>query len=454
MPKFIKIKKDKNKNLQIEKIVSYQEIVKEKTTDNQLKVLFIDTNLGIDHALRFAEDGHQVYIFQTGLSAFPTIDQYITGYGMHPNLSVIEDLGKVLPNVDLIVILDNIYPYFTDYLRSKGKSVFGPSNLLTTLELNKTQAYYQLKELGIGVPDGEIVYGIQNLVEFIKKNEDGKTKFFVKINKIRGNIETFFVKSHTEVLPILSQARLGPFLNDLEFLVQFEENGIEIGADAIVCPNGVCLPLSYTIEEKGCGNVAVWQSQSDFLTEFYNKIMPLVKDDDYRCFLCVEGFFNGKEFRVIDITSRYPYPVSSLYPKFIKNYCEVIYNVANNNPIPIEIDKENPYLAELTVYTIDSNLWRPIYVNHPQLVNFHSDGIGFRKVIKYNDLYWFVPGDNLVYTLNAKGNSLNQTIDKIKSMIKEVTCYSIEYNDNFFNSALEKINTLNNFTKFQFQPKL
>lgn len=425
-----------------------------------MRVLAIDTHLGLDHVWRLASDGNIVYYFQATLNAYPKITDFITGYGFHENLILINDFGEYLDKVDLIVILDNILPNFANKLREKGKKVFAPSPVLSLLENDRVFMYKKMQELGIKVPETEIVYGIENLIKFIKKHEDGKTKFWIKINKIRGNIETFFVKNHFEIYTYLSQAGLGVFVDDLVFLVQYDCDGIEVGADALISPNHIYLPISFTIEKKGKGNFATWIFKDDIekaklnkndmyskliyeIYNFYEKLHDLVKEDNYYCYLCFEGFFNGRDLKIIDITPRFPYPVSSLYPRFINNYSEVLYKVACGEYIELGVDKENSKMLEITGYTSETNTWRPIHIKNDKFISIKNDGLGFRKAVKYNNTYWFVPDDGVVFTINVKGKDLNHLKLKGLEILDNIMCYSVDCDLNFIDEIEKEIKDYN-----------
>ncbi len=208
----------------------------------------IDTNLAIDHAMRFVEDGLEVYYYLANLSAFPKLSDTICGDGLSDGLVKVEDWGAVIDRVGLVYITDNCFPDLAVRLREKGKLVYGPSPELVRWENDRAYAYEEMRKREIGVPDGAIVRGKDELLKWIAERE-GK-KVWVKINKVRGNIETFAVTSVSEAEAMLSQAGFGPYVEDLTFLVQEEVEGIEIGVDAFVVPGDICRPLAYTIEEK------------------------------------------------------------------------------------------------------------------------------------------------------------------------------------------------------------
>lgn len=427
------------------KYIVEQSLVKGlKTKDSQLKILVIDTNLSLDHILGFLNDGHVVYLYEADVSAYPCLDDTITGDGFE-GVHKVEDFAEVLDEVDLVYITDNCFPWLSVYLRDKGKVVFGPTPELVRWENDRVYFWNRAKELGIGLPDGEVVRGKARLLKWLKSNEDGETRYFVKVNKYRGSIETFSVTTSKEADVLLSQAGFGPYLEELEFLIQRECDGIEIGCDVFVCPNGIFRPYSYTIEEKGRGNVAKWVEVSGFEARFYDIVKRIVKEDDYRGNLSIEAFWDGKKLMVIDVCSRMPYPVSSLYPRFIENWTEVIYSVAQSKVIEVKVDWDEPYMAELTISTDDKTTWRVIEFEGSYFSK--GQGIGFRRAVYKGGKVWFVPGDCVVATANAKGPTVNTALERAKELAESVNCISSAFDGQFVESVKEKVRRLSRMGK-------
>lgn len=438
--RFLRFKKDRGK-------ISFDEVrflrKEERFWERgDLRVLVIDTNLCLDHALRFVEDGCIVYYYVADISAFPKMEDNVSGQGFSGVVKV-ADFGEVIDEVDLVYISDSCFPWLARFLRDRGKNVFGSTPLLAKFEDDRVFAYERLQELGVDVPEGKICRGWREVLDYISRNEGAGRRFFVKINKWRGDIETFSAASVKEAETILSQAGFGPYLDELEFLVQRECEGIEIGCDAWVCPEGVCLPVSYTIEEKGRGNVAVWQSEeSGFLKHFYDRIFELIRQDGYCGMLCVEGFWDGKSFKVIDVTPRCPFPVSSLYPRFVRNFTELVYNISIGRRVEVEVDWSQKFMAEITISTDEKGIWRVIEFDYDLLRMKDNDGIGLRRAVMKDEKVWFVPGDGLVATANAKAETVEGALDKAVKLAESVKCMFSQFDGQFVESVLEKIRRL------------
>jgi len=383
-------------------------------------VLVLDTGLAIDHAMRFVVDGCVVYYWLSGyVSAFPKFEETVVGDGFP--FEKVEDWGEVVDKVGLVYITDNVFPRLAAYLRKVGKLVYGPTAELVRWEADRVYGYERMRELGISVPTGRVCQGKEELVRYVEEKESEGKRLWVKIeNRFRGQVETFSVATAEEAEAMLSQAGLGPYLDEAKFLVQEDVDGVEIGCDGWVVPGGVLEPVSYTIEKKGRGNVAVWQRGSDFLDFWYRKVIDVVQETDYRCNLSVEGIWDGRDLFVLEPTPRNPYPVSSLYPRFIKNWVDVVWAVAEGRVIEVDVDWGKPYLVELTVGS-DSDLMRIMDVPG-ELVKWYGEGIGFRRVVNKGGKYWWVPGDAILCTVNACGATIEEAFQRAEELVGEVKC--------------------------------
>lgn len=407
-----------------------------------LNVLVVDTNLAIDHALRLAEDGCTVYYYVADMSAFPKLQDTISGEGF--DLNKISDMYEVIDNIDLAIITDSCFPDLPQKLRDNyGISTIGSSPALAEWENNRVKFLEDLDNLGIDTPESVLVKGVDKLYKYITElhlKEDEKV--WIKINKYRGNIETFSVNSAEEAKTILMQAGFGPFLEMLEFIVQRESEGIEIGVDVFVSPNIIYEKYLYTIEYKGRGNIAIPCNNSGF-DDVYNKIMKEIVKSNYRGNLSFEGFYNGDTYKVIDATPRFAYPCSTLWAKYIKNYTDVLLAVADNKDIDVEWDEG--YYVQISLTTDKTDVWK--------MISFSDDlrkNIGFRRVVKKDNSYWFVPGDALVATVNVKRDTLEQAFNNADEIAKEISCPDTQYTINFKEKAIESVKQLNKWNDFKF----
>jgi len=148
---------------------------------------------------------------------------------------------------------------------------------------------------------------------------------------------------------------------------------------------------------------------------------------------CLEGFYDGKKIYVTDVTPRFPYICSYAYPKVIKNYPKFILSVMRGDKVLPELSGK--YSVQIGVYTDSSDKWKKIDVKQNYL-----DWVAFRRVIKKNNNFWFVPGDPLVAAGISSANNLEDAalfaIDVAKN-ISAVESYDLGYD--FYMYLLETL---------------
>lgn len=405
-----------------------------KQSDLPKSVGFIDTNLGIDHALACIGT-FKTFFFLDGGGGFPSIQDNCSGEGF-PGLIKVDDMGGVLDK-DFIVITDCYYGNFADRQRKKGKKVFGPSGEWTRIENDRVYGWKRLKEMGVGVPDGQITHGMSQMLSYIRENQNGKRVFFLKVSKYRGNRETGSgVRNETEALTSITQAGFGPYLTDLEILVQDACPGIELGFDAYFNGKDFLRPFLYTIEEKGAGTVGVW-TESNGIDEFIlNKIKPSLIETNYRGNISFEFFYDGIKVYCHDPTSRMPFPCSSIQAHLEKNHPEVLYRVAAGENVRVEQGKK--YVAQVGVYTEDDATWRPILFPEELRPN-----IGFRRIVIREDEFYFVPGDNVVATVVGEGDTAKEAMENAMKAAMQIECSNTYVPADFVDITSKKIDKLN-----------
>jgi len=261
---------------------------------------------------------------------------------------------------------------------------------------------------------------------------------FIKLNKFRGNIETFGVDNAEEAEVMLNQAGFGPYSDMVEFVVQKACEGVEIGIDVFFNGEDFVRPYFYTIEVKGAGTVGKWVEESLWDEVFLDKIRDFLRDTGYHGNISLEGFWDGKEFRAIDPCARLPFPNSAIFPKFIKNYPEVVRKVASGEDVKNIVDKK--YHCQVGVYSDVIDIWRKLKIDDK-----YKDFVGFRRAVKVNDEIWIVPGDGMIATALGEGDTYEEAISNAMETAKHVSGYSLYYIvhlDLDFKEKIEKLNEL------------
>jgi len=407
--------------------------------------LVLDTNICIEHALRLAQDGVKVYYCPASGSAYPILQDLISGDGF--NLLPVEDMGQYIFDVDLVLISDCFLGGFADSLRDQGVNVFGASRKWAFYENDRAAGFKALKKMGVGVPDSEVCIGLKQVLAYIDSHEDKsekdpakKERFFIKCNKYRGNFETRAVRTSQEAESFISQSNFGPYLQDLVYLIQRQSPGVEIGVDVFFNGKDFLKPMAFTIEQKGEGNVTKWVEKNGVDTFILDKIKKSLIDSEYKGNVSFEFLYDGQETRVIDITSRLPFPCSVLQAKYIENYADVVFSTAMGEDVEVRIIDDYDFCTSITISTSDIITWRPIVF--PKNLR---DSIGFRRVVFKDGMYYFVPGDEVVCTTSAQGDSYDDSIERAVDIAKQVECNNITFSGNFsdeIDKIVEKLNSL------------
>ena len=155
----------------------------------------------------------------------------MVGRNLDKNLEVVEDFFRAIHSgVDMAFISDVGYGYLGDYLRDiMGLPTFGASVLGDRLELSRLWAAQTMRSVGIKTPDYVEVVGTENLRDV---GEKMGWDFFVKVDAVRGNMETQRIKSERELKTALEDAGFGPLRDDVRFIVSKPIEGVELGVDA------------------------------------------------------------------------------------------------------------------------------------------------------------------------------------------------------------------------------
>jgi len=395
------------------------------------EILFVDTNIGIDHCLGLRKKGYKVYLEETWRSAYPVFTDYITGDGFE-GIVKIDDMGEVLDRVQVIIFADITFGGTIDLLRKNNKAVWGAGTSVEKLESDRIYMREVYNKLGIAVTEAVVLKGVKNVLAYLEKN---KGVHYVKLNKFRGNIETFRASGVEDAKVLFESAGFGPYADDFDFIVEVESDGVEIGCDCFFNGEKFVKPHFFTIEIKGMGNVCKWVEDSIFVNQYMDKIADWLKQQKFRGVICVEGFWDGKVYKVIDTTSRFPYPDSACYPKSIINYPDVLVGIAEGTLDRFEVKK--PYQCEIGIYTDNTDVPRVLDIEPKVLPN-----IGFRRIVSKNGKFYYIPGDNLVCTCNGQGDTMEEAMEEAKKVTDGVRAYNIQATTGVIDKFKETVNKL------------
>ena len=244
------------------------------------------------------------------------------------------------------------------------------------------------------------------------------------------------MKNELETFTLLTQAGYGPYLDDLELIIQDACPGKELGFDAFFNGKDFIRPWLYTCEIKGAGTVGVWTESNDIEELIFNKIKDSLVSSGYRGNISFEFFYDNGDIYCHDPTSRWPAPCGSLQAKLIKNYSEVVYKVALSEDVRVETDSK--YVSQITLATDNMTTWRPI--RFPKELDRK---VGFRRVVKISGEYYFVPGDSVVACALGEGNTAKAALEDSIETADAISCMETDYSAGFYKDSLEVIKETN-----------
>jgi hypothetical protein len=244
-----------------------------------------------------------------------------------------------------------------------------------------------------------------------------------------------------EALVAITEGNFGPFLEDMEFLVQFKCPGVELGIDLFVNGIEIVRPYLLTIEVKGAGTVGKWVEESILDELLLNKILPSVIETDYRGYLCFEFFLDEKgRIQVHDPCARPGYPCSAIQAHKIVNYSEVLTKVARREQVRVDPGLDL-YVAQVGLYTDDKDSWR--IIRFPEELR---PNVGFRRVmIDAHGDYWYVPGDFLAATAIDSGGTVEDAIDRADEVAEQIECSNTDRPGGFKKYVIETLKKFNSW---------
>lgn len=405
-------------------------MAKEKTT------LFLDTSMGLDHLLRYAHDsGEKPFYYMASISAYPSIKDSISGYGFDEIIKTYDWAG-IMKKVDTVVFLDSGFSSLVDSIRAGGYNVFGASADVEKLEFDRIYFREVMKKLGIETTPAEVVHGVDAAVDYAKKH---KGKFYYKLNKYRGDVETFGSNSASEAAVLLYPAF--PVMgDDMDFIIEKEiEDGIEIGVDAFFNGERFLKTYFFTVEQKGTGNMSMAVNHS-ILDEVLEKLTPFLKEHKYHGAFAFECFYTKeKKLYLTDPTPRCAFPCSAQWALMIKDYDKFIRGVASGSIDDFEVFY--PYSVQQSYFAENPKLWRKIEVDEKDIPE-NKQRISFRKAVKIDGEYYFVPEDDLMLSCNGAGESWEEAIENAVKCTDRIGGYQTTPatgTEKFFKSTIDNL---------------
>lgn len=284
--------------------------------------------LFIELAVRLGRDFKKVYVWMPGGDDnFPVMNKGRVGEGMEGIERVTDIFGPHFDAVDLFVFPDLYFGALQVKLEEMGKRVWG-SRLGEELEIYRECCKEAMEEEGLPVQPWKVLKGMEALRAHLKGHKDQH----VKINRWRGNFETFFAPSYDLVSVRLDEIahKMGPFQLDAEFVVEDDlPDRVEIGLDCFCIDGQWPSKTLVGIEVKDLGYVAQfvpWAGIPEPIRRWNETMAPRLARYGYRGFLSTEvRIGEDKVPYMIDACCRAGSPPNELYQEFYTNLSELMW---------------------------------------------------------------------------------------------------------------------------------
>lgn len=400
--------------------------------------LVVSHGLFMSIAVRLSRDFGKVYTYIPGReTTFPTLNMGMIGHGL-PIERVDTIFGPHFDEIDLFVFPDIGFAEIQIYLELIGKRVWGSRNG-EELENYREVCKQLMEEVGLPVQPWAKLKGISALREHLKAHKDQH----VKIDRWRGNFETFFAESYDLVVPKLDQIahKMGALQEEAEFIVEDDlPDRVEIGLDCYCIDGQFPTKTLVGIEVKDLGYVAEfmdWQKIPEPIRRWNEKMGPVLQQYGYRGFLSTEVRI-GKDLEpyMIDACCRAGSPPSELYQEFYANFSDIIWQGADGKLVePEPAGKFGVQVVLKSEWAKEH--WQPVHV--PE--QFRNQVKLFNSV-QVDGVFYVVPQDEDMAEIGSVvgwGDTLEEACDMACEAGESLSGYGVKFNMGPIDLAKEQV---------------
>lgn len=366
-------------------------------------------------AERLAREFKRVIYHRPSGECFETLQELCKGSG-HDNIEFTTDFWSIKKEIDIFVFPDCKDEGEQKELEDQGIPVWG-SKGVGRIEEMRGKWMKVCQDAGLPFPKTEKIVGLSNLHAYLKDHEG--EGLFVKISKLRGDMETWQAKTPQFVQNKLDYytAKWGPLKEKITFYVQEPvETEIESGADSYNVwgkyPDDVILGY----EKKGESYLAVVKARKDMpeaVWECAEAITPLLKERRYANFISSEVRIPKDGNGVwLDPCFRCPSPAGEEQLEMLNNFPEIVLHGAHGELV--QPDWAAKFCGEAVIgSSSDRESWKSIVVPKEirQWVKLYA--------CAYADgVYHFPPGQDpeAIGCAVGIGDSPEEVIDHLKEL--------------------------------------
>lgn len=405
-------------------------------------VMVIDYGSSIEVAMKLSESFGRVLYYIDCKAPFPKHNKKIIGSGVE-SIEVIHDIEDYEEEVDFWYFCDLFYGAMASKLRARGRVVFGAGKG-ESLELDRKEFKELMKRLSMPVNEYQTIKGVDKLRNYLKENDD----VYVKLNAdMRGELESSHSENYDLFKPVLDnlQHALGFDSDKTEFVVEKPVRpAIEYGYDGFVTSGGYPDKTMFGIEikDKSYGCVVVdYKKLPESVKEYNDKLLPILQSFDYRGKIGneIRHKIDGLSY-LIDIYCREPQPPASLQLQLIENYGEVCYELA------LGIIPDIKFKYKYGVQLIIKSDWAKLEPQAIFITKKYRQYVSIKNLAIKDDIWYYIPQEGCpmeeIGAIACGGNTLQQAIDLVKEISKEIKGYGLEIYADALDVANEEISKL------------
>ena len=402
-------------------------------------IIVYDYGFFIPVAERLAKDFGKVLYFCPYQNCLPTYNAQVIGYGID-SIERIDSLWNNLYRADMILFTDIFTGDLQTYLLEQGIPVCG-SLMGEELEIFREDAKNILLEQGLSVGKYEVVNGLDELNEMLKKVDDR----YVKMNAyLRGHMETWHHETYDLSKPILEGMahELGVAKNMDTFNVEEPiEADIEIGYDGY-CLNGMFPKKSLTgieiKDEAYIGSFMDYDKLPKPIKETNDGMKEILEKYRYRGFYSTELRLNNEDDKayLTDFTCRFPEPNTSLAIEAYNNFPDIVWGLAHGKLV--EPKASEKYGVEVIIKS-EWALKSPQAIYFPEKVR---QWVKIRNHAIIDGTDYYVPQQIPMDCIGAVvyvADTLEKAIEGAKDVAKQVKGYDITIDVDGLDRSLDKI---------------
>jgi hypothetical protein len=394
----------------------------EKLNLKTKSILMHDTaGLALEQCLALGKDFGETIYFTPFATGFPQFKDYAVGLGMENITKKPFYFHDYLRDVDMVMFADTGYGSEAHFVVKKEMKIpCYSSGLGERLEDQRLKFRAWQKSVGLPTQKTIPIKGITDLEKYCKAHPDK----YVKVDRFRGDVDSFKSDEFADVKNKILKG-FGPFSDDMIFCVEdVVESDIEepLGIDAFFSHDWY-RPLLLGIEyHKACYIGKVVNKLRPAYENLLTKLTPKLRQMDVRSAVSVE-FMVGKDGKpyIIDMSCRFPFPLSASYTEFITNYSELIWRIAHKETLKLEY--QSGYVGVLPIQSTNAAKdWTKLRFDHKLGKN-----VKLRCACRTKkDEYFAVTGIDVVYVLIAWADSIKQIVKELERLADKVHAYGLD----------------------------